>query len=173
MLSCGWLRQMSMDERQQEIKVHSEVLKAQHKAAEDERHLAARQKTDRLRKVTASKASLGWHTGHLREDGLAQQGDCQQGITDLSTYRDLHGMKRYCPVHSRLPSTSMFRIVHIAVFRIVEKLSNKYDIICGKLGGADGEDNNGEHSQQSGGRDEVFRHPNSEQAAHLNCVVGH
>merc|ERR1719240_1389293 len=43
--------QMSMDERQQEIKVHSDVLRAQAKAAEDERHNAARELSERLLKV--------------------------------------------------------------------------------------------------------------------------
>ena len=43
--------QMSMDERQQEIKVHSDVLRAQLKAVEDERHTAAKELSDRLLKV--------------------------------------------------------------------------------------------------------------------------
>jgi hypothetical protein len=38
---------MSMEERQQEIKVHSDVLKAQLKAAEEERHTTAREVRDR------------------------------------------------------------------------------------------------------------------------------
>lgn len=43
--------QMSMDERQQEIKVHTDVLRAQLKAAEDERHHAKKELTDRLMRV--------------------------------------------------------------------------------------------------------------------------
>ena len=43
--------QMSMEERQQEIKVHSDVLRAQLKAVEDERHTAAKELSDRLLKV--------------------------------------------------------------------------------------------------------------------------
>ena len=68
--------QMSMEERQQEIKVHSDVLKAQLKAAEEERHTTARELSEKLIKV--------------------------------------------------------------------DRLNNKYDIICGKLGGDDGD---GEHTQ--------------------------
>mmetsp|Transcript_10381 Transcript_10381/g.31931 ORF Transcript_10381/g.31931 Transcript_10381/m.31931 type:complete len:882 (-) Transcript_10381:323-2968(-) len=43
--------QMSMDERQQEIKVHTDVLRAQLKAAEDERSQAKKELTDRLLRV--------------------------------------------------------------------------------------------------------------------------
>mmetsp|Transcript_3573 Transcript_3573/g.9535 ORF Transcript_3573/g.9535 Transcript_3573/m.9535 type:complete len:880 (+) Transcript_3573:71-2710(+) len=43
--------QMSMEERQQEIKVHSDVLKAQLKAAEEERHATARELSEKLIKV--------------------------------------------------------------------------------------------------------------------------
>jgi len=43
--------QMSMEERQQEIKVHSDVLKAQLKAAEEERHVTARELSEKLLKV--------------------------------------------------------------------------------------------------------------------------
>ena len=46
--------QMSMEERQQEIKVHSDVLKAQLKAAEEERHATARELSEKLLKVNAS-----------------------------------------------------------------------------------------------------------------------
>jgi len=68
-----------MEERQQEIKVHSDVLKAQLKAAEEERHATAKGLSEKLLKV--------------------------------------------------------------------EKLTNKYDIICGKMG-ADGDgDGDGEHTQ--------------------------
>merc|ERR1719198_1506176 len=40
-----------MEERQQEIKVHSDVLKAQLKAAEEERHVTARELSEKLLKV--------------------------------------------------------------------------------------------------------------------------
>jgi len=71
--------QMSMEERQQEIKVHTDVLKAQLKAAEEERHATAKGLSEKLLKV--------------------------------------------------------------------DKLSNKYDIICGKMG-ADGDgEGEGEHTQ--------------------------
>ena len=71
--------QMSMEERQQEIKVHSDVLKAQLKAAEEERHATARELSEKLLKV--------------------------------------------------------------------DRLSNKYDIICGKLGGDGGGEKDEEHTQ--------------------------
>jgi len=71
--------QMSMDERQQEIKVHSDVLRAQAKAAEDERHNAARELSERLLKV--------------------------------------------------------------------DKLNNKYEIICGRMSGGGEGEGDGEHSQ--------------------------
>jgi len=71
--------QMSMDERQQEIKVHSDVLRAQYKAAEDERHNVHKELTARLTKV--------------------------------------------------------------------DRLTNKYEIICGRMGAADGDQNTEEHSQ--------------------------
>jgi len=71
--------QMSMEERQQEIKVHTEVLRAQLKASNEERHTAARELSERLIKV--------------------------------------------------------------------DRLNNKYDIICGRMG-ADGDgDGDGEHTQ--------------------------
>jgi len=43
--------QMSMEERQQEIRVHTEVLRAQLKASTEERHTAARELSERLIKV--------------------------------------------------------------------------------------------------------------------------
>ena len=71
--------QMSMEERQQEIKVHTEVLRSQLKAATEERGTAAKELSDRLIRV--------------------------------------------------------------------DRLNNKYDIICGRMG-ADGEgDGDGEHTQ--------------------------
>lgn len=67
-----------MEEREQEIKVHTDVLKAQLKAAEEERHSTAKMLTDKLLKV--------------------------------------------------------------------ERLNNKYDIVCGKMGGDEGQ-GEGEHTQ--------------------------
>ena len=46
-----------MEERQQEIKVHTEVLRAQLKASNEERHTAARELSERLIKVDLSLSS--------------------------------------------------------------------------------------------------------------------
>ena len=69
--------QMSMEERQQEVKVHTDVLKAQLKAAEEERTAAGKELSERLIRA--------------------------------------------------------------------ERLNNKYEIICGRMGGDGGDD--GEHTQ--------------------------
>ena len=71
--------QMSMEERQQEIKVHTEVLRSQLKAATEERSTAARELSERLIKV--------------------------------------------------------------------DRLNNKYDLICGRMGGGEDDAGDGEHTQ--------------------------
>ena len=60
--------QMSMEERQQEIKVHSDVLKAQLKAAEEERHATARELSDKLIKVDRLSNKYDIICGKLGED---------------------------------------------------------------------------------------------------------
>jgi chromosome segregation ATPase len=61
--------QMSMEERQQEIKVHSDVLKAQLKAAEEERHATARELSEKLLKVDRLKNKYDIICGKLGEEG--------------------------------------------------------------------------------------------------------
>jgi len=61
--------QMSMEERQQEIKVHSDVLKAQLKAAEEERHTTARELSEKLIKVERLANKYDIICGKLGDDG--------------------------------------------------------------------------------------------------------
>ena len=61
--------QMSMEERQQEIKVHSDVLKAQLKAAEEERHATARELSDKLLKVDRLGNKYDIICGKLGDEG--------------------------------------------------------------------------------------------------------
>jgi len=61
--------QMSMEERQQEIKVHSDVLKAQLKAAEEERHATARELSEKLLKVDRLSNKYDIICGKLGDDG--------------------------------------------------------------------------------------------------------
>jgi len=61
--------QMSMEERQQEIKVHSDVLKAQLKAAEEERHATARELSEKLLKVERLSNKYDIVCGKLGDGG--------------------------------------------------------------------------------------------------------
>jgi len=61
--------QMSMEERQQEIKVHSDVLKAQLKAAEEERHATARELSEKLLKVERLSNKYDIICGKLGDGG--------------------------------------------------------------------------------------------------------
>jgi len=61
--------QMSMEERQQEIKVHSDVLKAQLKAAEEERHATARELSEKLLKVDRLNNKYDIICGKLGDEG--------------------------------------------------------------------------------------------------------
>ena len=61
--------QMSMEERQQEIKVHADVLKAQLKAAEEERHATARELSEKLIKVDRLSNKYDIVCGKLGDGG--------------------------------------------------------------------------------------------------------
>ncbi|KOO52804.1 flagella associated protein [Chrysochromulina tobinii] len=61
--------QMSMEERQEEIKVHSDVLRAQLKAAEEERHAAARELANKLIKVERLTSKYDIICGKLGDGG--------------------------------------------------------------------------------------------------------
>jgi len=61
--------QMSMEERQQEIKVHTDVLKAQLKAAEEERHATAKGLAEKLLKVEKLDNKYGIVCGKMGADG--------------------------------------------------------------------------------------------------------
>ena len=65
--------QMSMEERQQEIKVHSDVLKAQLKAAEEERHATARELSEKLIKVDRLSNKYDIICGRLGDDGGGEE----------------------------------------------------------------------------------------------------
>ena len=89
--------QMSMEERQQEIKVHSDVLKAQLKAAEEERHATARELSEKLLKVDrlSNKYDIicgklgdgGGVDGPLMRSGLVAQLRLLMGLPDTPSLR--------------------------------------------------------------------------------------
>merc|ERR1719230_1489536 len=64
--------EMSMGERQHEIKVHTDVLHSQHKAAEEERHQVTKELTDRLMKVDRLNAKYAVICGKM---GGGDEGD--------------------------------------------------------------------------------------------------
>mmetsp|Transcript_21284 Transcript_21284/g.48925 ORF Transcript_21284/g.48925 Transcript_21284/m.48925 type:complete len:652 (-) Transcript_21284:377-2332(-) len=86
--------QMSMDERQQEIKVHSDVLKAQYKAAEDERHTAAKEKTDRLRRVEKLTNKYDVLCGRLGADGDDGSGEHSQAYYVIKAAQEREELQR-------------------------------------------------------------------------------
>ena len=65
--------QMSMEERQQEVRVHTDVLKAQLKAAEEERHATARELSEKLIKVDRLSNKYDIICGRLGDDGGGEE----------------------------------------------------------------------------------------------------
>jgi len=69
--------EMSMQEREKEISVHKDVLKAEHKAAEDERHKIAVELSERLNKVKNLK---------IKYEALVQKKQSSDGMEDINDH---------------------------------------------------------------------------------------
>jgi len=69
--------EMSMQEREKEIGVHKDVLKAEHKAAEEERHKIAVELSERLNKVKNLK---------IKYEALVQKKQSSDGIEDINDH---------------------------------------------------------------------------------------
>ena len=85
--------QLSMDERQQEIKVHSDVLKAQLKAAEDERHMAAKELSDRLLKVERLNGKYEVICGKMGSTG-EEEGEHSQAYYVIKAAQEREELQR-------------------------------------------------------------------------------
>jgi len=69
--------EMSMQEREKEISVHKDVLKAEHKAAEEERHKIAVELSERLNKVKNLK---------IKYEALVQKKQTSDGPDDINDH---------------------------------------------------------------------------------------
>jgi len=69
--------EMSMQEREKEISVHKDVLKAEHKAAEEERHKIAVELSERLNKVKNLK---------IKYEALVQKKQSSDGMEDINDH---------------------------------------------------------------------------------------
>jgi len=69
--------EMSMQEREKEISVHKDVLKAEYKAAEEERHKIAVELSERLNKVKNLK---------IKYEALVQKKQSSDGIEDINEH---------------------------------------------------------------------------------------
>ena len=86
--------QMSMEERQQEIKVHTEVLRAQLKASNEERHTAARELSERLIKVDRLNNKYDIICGRMGADGDDGDGEHTQAYYVIKAAQEREELQR-------------------------------------------------------------------------------
>ena len=86
--------QMSMEERQQEIKVHTEVLRAQLKASNEERHTAARELSERLIKVDRLNNKYDIICGRMGADGADGDGEHTQAYYVIKAAQEREELQR-------------------------------------------------------------------------------